>query len=238
MSDPSVRLKELKVDLDSLLLDPNNPRFAKSLNLPKEVSDDEVEGRQADLRRLFVTTQGPQSAPQDDDSEPDEGAIYIDDLISSMREIGFIPIDRIVVRELESKSPAKQSYVVIEGNRRVSAAKFLYEHKETDSEKKKKHNAIVKTLKSLDVLLLVTDDLSAADIHHQTGVILGLRHFGSVLAWGTLAKAVNIYNEYRNIEPAQGSFKLDANRVSQVAIRLSESRSWRQERPKDLHCIP
>jgi hypothetical protein len=217
--DRSVKLKEIRVPLEDLYLDPNNPRFARSLNLSKELRDDEIPGVQAQLRKMFINERDTESGADEGDVEA-EGPIRIGDLVRSMEEIGFVPIDRVVVRKL-----AKGGYVVIEGNRRVSAAKYIVDLRPTGNpEARQRHEEIVQTLRKLDVLELITDGLTPQEVHDQIGVILGLRHFGSVLEWGLLAKAVNIYNEYRNTPPAQTEFKFDPARVSKVGIRLSESR--------------
>lgn len=217
--DRSVKLNEISVPLEDLYLDPNNPRFARSLNLSKELRDDEIPGAQAQLRKMFVTERDTESGADEEGVEV-EGPIRIGDLVRSMDEIGFVSIDRVVVRKLSPKG-----YVVIEGNRRVSSAKYLIDRGPTGSlEERQKYKEIVPTLQKLDVLELATDGLTSQEVHDQIGVILGLRHFGSVLEWEPIAKAVNIYNEYRNTPPAQTEFKLDPARISKVGILLSESR--------------
>ena len=159
----------------------------------------------------------------DDTDEAEEDTFNIGDLVNSMKQIGFIPIDQVVVKKL-SCDPTK--YIVIEGNRRISAAKYLKSlDLPTEPEKAKAQKAARDTLESIDVLLLVTDGLSDEVIHDQIGVVLGLRHFGSVLGWGTLAKAVNIYSEYKLISPAQDDFVLDNARLGQLVARLSQSRA-------------
>jgi hypothetical protein len=218
--DRSVKLKEISVALEDLYLDPNNPRFARSLNLSRELSDNEIPDAQSQLRRIFINERDTESGVEEEDVEG-EGPIRIGDLVRSMEEIGFVPIDRVVVRKMP-----EGGYVVIEGNRRISAAKYLVDQRPTGNpDARQRHEEIVKTLRKLDVLELITDGLTPQEVHDQIGVILGLSHFGSVLEWGPLAKAVNIYNEYRNIPPVQTEFKFDPTRVSRVAIRLSESRS-------------
>ena len=224
MSDASVCLKPLRVSLDHLYLDPNNPRFAKSMNLPESVPDSDIASVQQRLEKRFVKDADSDVIPDDDESEAEEGDVRIGDLIRSMNEIGFVPIDRVVVREL---GHAPGDYVVIEGNRRVRAAKYLrgLPVGSLDPEKRRQHERILETLIELDVLLLDTAGLSSQQLHDQIGVILGLRHFGQVLPWGPLAKAVNIYHEYMNALPALEEFQLDAKRVSQVVVRLSQTRA-------------
>ena len=223
MSDASVLLKPITVALDHLFLDPNNPRFAKSLKLRENVADAGIAAVQKQLEKLFVNEKDSETASEEDESEVEEGAVRIGDLIRSMKEIGFVPIDRVVVRKLDG---TKSDYVVIEGNRRVRSAKYLRDlPPPTNPDEIKEHEEILKTLRKLDVLLLETDGLNPVQIHDQIGVILGLRHFGQVLPWGTLAKAVNIYHEYINTPPVQAEFKLDNKRISQVVTRLSQTRA-------------
>lgn len=224
MSDVSVRLKQIKVALENLFLDPNNPRFAKSLNLPEDVPDANIKEHQTRLAKLFVNEKDASVGSDDDESETEEGAIRVGDLIRSMQEIGFVPIDQVVVREL-SHSPG--DYVVIEGNRRIWSAKYLQGLKvdKESPELRERHRNIVTTLNHLDVLLLDTAGLSQQQLHNQIGVILGLRHFGGVLNWGTLAKAVNIYQEYMGTQPPQTDFKLENTRITQVVTRLSQTRA-------------
>jgi hypothetical protein len=226
MPETSVKLTPITVALNDLLLDPNNPRFATSLNLQAAVPDEDVSAEQQRVRDLFVTSdRASDSSSQDDDSDVNEGPVEIGDLITKMDQIGFVPIDQIVVRKLQCKSE-RQQFVVIEGNRRVSAAKYLLERKPSANPETKKHNDwVADTVRELDVLLLNTEGLSEAEVHHQIGVILGLRHFGSVLGWGPLAKAVNIFNEYMATEPAQTTFALDPKRLTLVEKLLSVPRA-------------
>ena len=226
MPETTVKLTPIKVGLSDLLLDPNNPRFATSLKLQADVPDADVPSAQQRVRELFVTSdRASDSSSQDEDSDVVEGPVEIGDLIAKMDQIGFVPIDQIVVRKLQVESK-QQQYVVIEGNRRVSAAKFLFERKPGAKPETQEHNKwVADTVRVLDVLLLNTEGLSEAEVHHQIGVILGLRHFGSVLGWGPLAKAVNIFNEYLATEPAQKAFILETKRLTSVENRLSVPRA-------------
>ncbi len=222
MTQATVNLQPIQVSLDDLYLDPNNPRFAKSLNLDATVPDEKVAAVQEGVRRLFVID-GAAAQNADDDEETEEDIFNIADLVNSMKELGFIPIDQVVVRKL---SDGSSKYVVIEGNRRICSAKYLAALPlPTDPQKRLPLESARATLKNIDVLLLVTEGLSEAVIHDQIGVVLGLRHFGAVLEWGLLAKAVNIYNEYKLIPPYQEVFTLDGLRLSQLMARLSQSRA-------------
>ena len=48
-----MQLKPLQVTLDQLMLDPNNPRLARSLNLRESLDDSGVIGAQTALIKLF-----------------------------------------------------------------------------------------------------------------------------------------------------------------------------------------
>lgn len=93
-------LRYLKVNLDQVYLDPNNPR----LNIARITPDNR-------------TTEEPvQKATQE--KLENNG---IDDLTSSIKTYGFVPTDPVVVREISS-----DKFVVVEGNRRIATLKKLF----------------------------------------------------------------------------------------------------------------
>jgi hypothetical protein len=219
------------VTLDDLLLDLNNPRFARSLDVQGAVLDRDMARRQEEVVALFVNEPSKGNTDDEDDSGTERDQISIEDLVTSISHIGFVPIDRIVVRLLEGGSKRKPKYVVIEGNRRVAAAKFLKSDKMREEmrakspEEKRQHEEILKTLERLDVLLLDTAGLDENAIHEQIGVILGLRHFGSVMQWGPLAKAINIFQEYMGLLGPSEPFVFKPKLITAIQARLSLARS-------------
>src|SRR5262245_23000824 len=110
--DTSSMLKQISVCPDDLFLDPNNPRLVQDLNFGAKVPDSEVPGRQQQIRDLFAKR---------GQAEGDE-FFDITDLYDSMIRIGYVGIDRIVVREFD-----RGKYLVVEGNRRVSTIKLIRE---------------------------------------------------------------------------------------------------------------
>lgn len=207
-------LKEKTVPVDHLLLDPNNPRFVKTLRLSSRVSDDKLEEKQEATLRLFEM-----SRPQGDD---EVDATNIGDLYESMTTIGFVPIDHIVIRPVKGSD----KYLVIEGNRRVSTAKLILNDYETGAIKKpsdrRRIEPLLASLRSITCMLLDTEGMSQDDVDHKVSVILGLRHHGSLLEWEPLPSAYNIYNEYMSEEPKSNEFELGNNtKIRSVAGRLS-----------------
>jgi hypothetical protein len=211
--DTSSMLKQISVCPDDLFLDPNNPRLVQDLNFGAKVPDAEVPGRQQRIRDLFAKRSH---------AEGDE-FFDITDLYDSMIRIGYVGIDRIVVREFD-----RGMYLVVEGNRRVSTIKLIRERakkmelKEAELEKYKE---VSKSFESLEVLLLKTSGLSSQEIDERISVILGLRHFGSVLDWKPINRAYNAYQNYMQVDPPLNTFVFDNKRVVDVASRLSVSRS-------------
>ena len=127
MQPLSEYLTPTTVQLDDLLLDPNNPRFAE---LGEEI-DQVPEHRFAE--------EGVQG---DAFGKMKESRFAVTELRNTIKELGFLPMDRLVVRRWHGPPNAPEKYVVIEGNRRVTALKWLIElnraGKETFSEEELK----------------------------------------------------------------------------------------------------
>src|ERR1700756_4210372 len=99
-------LQKITVSVDNLLLDPNNPRFADisedSLNVPEIRYIDMIVQDEAYKKMLH---------PKFD----------VITLAKSIETVGFIPVDNIVVKRLGDTD----KYVIVEGNRRTTAIKYL-----------------------------------------------------------------------------------------------------------------
>ena len=87
--------EEMTVTLDSLLLDPNNPRFVQRVIADPLVPDDKIEEAQESITRRFATDR-----PDEAEGDELEQVFSIKDLVDSMRTVGFVTIDRVVVRRL------------------------------------------------------------------------------------------------------------------------------------------
>src|SRR5271166_5270858 len=103
-------LSPIAVSLDDLLLDPNNPRFSElgeELNpvLESRFAEDKIQ------KNTFENMKDPM--------------FEVAELRETIKTIGFLPMDRIVVRKWAGPQEAATKYVVVEGNRRVAALKWL-----------------------------------------------------------------------------------------------------------------
>lgn len=193
----------IEVRLEDLLLDPNNPRLIRTVDEGSAIPDSNIEQMQDEILQRF---------------DPDGNLDCIDtsDLDASMRRLGYVGIDQVVVRKLQ-QSP---KYVVVEGNRRVSTLKRLVQEFDggfgTDL-----GEDVVKTFRRLRVMQLLTDGVSQQELQHRISVILGLRHHGSLLEWEPLPKAHNIYIHYMALQAPGTPFRWEPDRGREVESILS-----------------
>ena len=163
-------LTKVHLKVTEILLDPNNPRFADvsddSLNVPegrfidKEVQDD-----------AFKKMMHPK--------------FDVITLAKSIETVGFIPVDNIVVKLVEGTN----SYVVVEGNRRVTALQYLIrEYKKGQSILTKE---AVDLIAEIDVLQ-VNDTLANSEYFGM--VIQGIRNVSGIKEWDAFQKAQFINN--------------------------------------------
>jgi hypothetical protein len=138
------------------------------------------------------------------------------ELRDTIKTMGFLPMDRIVVRPWRAGPQGNEKFVVVEGNRRVTALKWLIqlgdEGKETFSKEQNKN------FTELEVLLL--DDLNADPSARL--VIPGLRHVSGIKEWGAYQKARTVYilreggKSQQDVAQSLGLSVIEANRLTPV----------------------
>jgi len=203
-------LKSMPVKLDDLLLDPNNPRFAE---LGQEL-DAVPESRFGDpkvQKNALDSMKVPKFA--------------VAELRDTIKTIGFLPMDRIVVREWRVGPPHNGKFIVVEGNRRVAALKWLIElqdqGKETFTEDQ------IKNFTQLEVLIL--DDLNAPASSKL--VLPGLRHVSGIKEWGAYQKARAVYilrdtgASAQEVAQSLGLSTIEANRLWRAYLALEQMRN-------------
>lgn len=147
-----------KIALDKIYLDPNNPRFTslKWNNISDDqISDDSVQ--KATKRKL-----------------EEEFSIY--KLVDNIQMNGFLPIDRVIVKKF-----GDDKYVVLEGNRRICAAKTIMEMYESNHELVEE--AVVDSLKEISCLIYTGSE------RQPSWVFQGLRHIIGIHEWPAYNKA-------------------------------------------------
>ncbi|WP_152032768.1 ParB N-terminal domain-containing protein [Ereboglobus luteus] len=168
-------LTPLRVKIDQLLLDPNNPRFAEL----GENIDQVPENRFAE-ERVQKAAFEKMKVPK----------FNVAELRDTIKELGFLPMDRIVVREWREKT-TPQKYIVIEGNRRLTALTWLLELHDAGKETFSKNQ--LESLGNFEVLLL--DSQRAPKTARW--ILPGLRHVSGIKEWGPYQKARMVF-ELRN----------------------------------------
>ncbi len=179
-----------RVSLKNLFLDPNNFRLiheSDQIHVPDEkVKDQDVATR---TYRLIAG----------------EKNHYIQDLIASFKANGYLPVDQIQVREMDDGG-----YIVVEGNRRIAALKFLqkeYDQKNIDLGK------LDKAIFSKVPVVMYED---SNEIHYLT--LMALKHISGNLKWGE-------WNQARLLDTLMNSHDLSEDDVcKRVGITKTELR--------------
>jgi len=195
-------LRKIDVPLQKLLLDPNNPRFLEDHAEPVP------EAEWADGGIQVTATDRMQ-----------QQQYKIDQLKKSIRTNGWQPVDMIFVKEVKE---IPGTYVVLEGNRRVTALRDLSSKNELPPEVK----SSVDPLPVLEIL----DSGDLEQTKAQISYLLGVRHHGSLKTWGPFAQAHDLYERYLTLgEMDDESFvwrediaKLISNQLSLDVSRIKE----------------
>ena len=165
-------LSPIALRVEQLLLDPNNPRFSELGEDLNQVA----EGRFAD-EKVQQFAYDKMKADLFDVSE----------LKDTIKTLGFLPMDRMVVRRWKGSTAANERFVVIEGNRRLTALRWLLGlhdiGKETFSEEQLKNFQILECLKLSDEAAETTASL----------ILPGLRHVSGIKEWGPYQKAKAVH---------------------------------------------
>jgi hypothetical protein len=160
------KLDELVVSSTRLFLDPNNPRF---MDLAEDV-------RQIPVERVTEEKVQEKALARMLDSRYE-----VKQLKDSIRSIGFLKVDRLVVLPL----PQEGAFVVVEGNRRLAAVKsLLIDH---DSGETTLPDGIRESLQQLSVVAIKADD--GSNHEHLARILQGIRHVARVRDWGPYQQA-------------------------------------------------
>lgn len=151
-------LQPIDLLLDNIFLDPNNPRFV-SMRW-KNVPDNRIND--------ILVQKEVQKKMEDNFS--------IDSLVINMEINGFLPIDRVIVRRF-----AEDKYVVLEGNRRMCAAKILRQRFLENNENVA--SEVIESINEIPCLLYTGSDSEASWIFQ------GLRHIMGIQEWSAFNKA-------------------------------------------------
>lgn len=185
-----------KVPLESLYLDPNNPRLA--LDEQPGYSDPEAlfdENLQDVLEKAVIATHA------------------IDDLEHAIESQGWMPIDNMVVWQ---HPDVQDKYVVVEGNRRLTSLRCLRRRLDRETERFQKmkdgrkrfaahdilnQEKLVKTLRQIvdDTNILTVMPLAAKttdELARKLPRVLAVRHITGARTWGNYAEDLWLLARY------------------------------------------
>jgi len=159
-----MKLEKVEVQIDNLLLDPNNPRFA-------DISDDTLSIDKSRFAEPVI-----QANAYEKMTNPKFDIIT---LANSIAAVGFIPVDNIVVGKLNDTL-----YYVIEGNRRVTAIKYLLKQHSLGEDTLSEED--IEKFKKLEVL--VVNDVENEN-EFVGKIIQGIRNVSGIKEWEAFQKA-------------------------------------------------
>jgi ParB-like nuclease domain len=187
-----------EIDVEKLLFDPGNPRFGGK---SKKYSLSEIEQEQDRIQKVL-------------EGDPH----YALRLVESFSKNGFIRYEPIVVRQMGTK------YVVIEGNRRLAAVRYILRN--TDGSYPV---ALIEKLQEIPVLIFH----QAEDQSHlqDMRVYLGVRHLFGFKDWPAESKAVFLDEQVKSAEDLERT--VDELGIKKTAVRryLVPFRMIRKARP-------
>ncbi len=153
----SEQLSPIELRIEQIYLDPNNPRFVDDSwsTIEDERIDEEIVQNEA-LRKMIRFHD-------------------VEKLRMNMVINGFLPIDQVIVRQFKP-----DMYVVLEGNRRITAAKKIVEVQRTGAPIRP---GVMESIRKIQCLLYSGTDNRAAWIFQ------GLRHITGIKPWSAYNKA-------------------------------------------------
>lgn len=195
-------LHQIEVPSGKLVLDPNNPRL---------ITREEDKHDPADATDAIIVERTRKKLS--------ENHFHVQALENSILTNGWCPVDLIFVQKL----PDGENYLVLEGNRRVTAVRKILVGKLGTGELREE-------LASLEVMEIVGDE-SPEDSRKKIAYLLGVRHLGSLIPWTPFAQARNIFLRYIELSgrPAD-RFAWDETVARKVAESLCISVKDVQER--------
>lgn len=192
-SNAQPKLRPITVAPQKLLLWPNNPRLWAR---PGETF------AEAD----FIDP-GVQQKTRDGMNQK---AFQIPELKASLRRNGYVPVDYIFVRAYGSGG----HYLVLEGNRRVTAITQVLEEEDLPEQ-------IRASMESLECME-ITNDLADDELERMISRLLGMRHHGALKNWTPFARAAHGHSRYLSVSnQTDESFVWDEDVAEQVADGLS-----------------
>jgi hypothetical protein len=153
------------IQLDKLLLDPNNYRFLDRKKFKRKVATrfHEESVQRSTLERL-------------------EHSYQLEELKQSILTNGYVPMERIIVVPYKPKTGY---FLVVEGNRRIASLKSLLKDRSEGA-----INLSPKRLASFSKVPCAVLTGVGSSLKHAERVIMGIRHIAGPKEWGAYQQAI------------------------------------------------
>ncbi len=198
----SYELRGIELEPELLLLDPTNPRIILETQervkyTPKELASPKVQE--------YIL------------SIINKAEYHVAELIRGIRTSGFLsgPHDMIVERV-----DGTGRYLVIEGNRRLTAIKHLL------TDKEKLDPVVLRTLRKISVKEFIYTGKNSFSKEEVLDVLMGTIHITGPLEWSPIERAYYLYRSYmRRLKNNTGliEFRYDIDSAREVAVLFNMS---------------
>jgi hypothetical protein len=190
-------LSPLTVSPTELLLDPSNPRLVTEFSQDRQYSTAEIRspGVQRYVHDLVCRKEHE-----------------VKRLIASMREMGFVGgIHEMIVKSVGGRNGP---YLVIEGNRRTAALRYLFDQAND------LRPDVRKSIERIEVKLFTYRTNRAHDEQKVIDVILGSIHIDGPKEWGALERAHYVHRSYSRLLGNQ-KFRYETNLSREVGTTFN-----------------
>ncbi|WP_243361596.1 ParB/RepB/Spo0J family partition protein [Fundidesulfovibrio terrae] len=161
-------VEKVSVKIEDLFLDVRNPRFHGETDLELIETDDIFDLRNQEIIRQYILKKYAAS-----------------EIVDSILEVGFVPVDLVVVEAVGDK------YIVVEGNRRVTAIKTI--HGNIQRKDVLANDDVLRSITEFEVLK-ISSNKGDADL--KKWILQGIRHVSGVRQWGPYQQAMLIHELY------------------------------------------
>lgn len=209
-----------------LYLDPNNPRFITR-------DEDRIDEERFLDQDVITKTRERMLGVRNTGKSKDE--FNIEEIKQSILSNGWNPVDSIFVRRFHED---EERYVVIEGNRRVTAIQQLLDSADTPVDVKEQLSEI-EVMEVLDKVAKGRNrEKSLREIEKKISYLLGVRHHGSLKKWSPFAQASSIHEKYLRIAKQDDeSFVWLEEAGTEIAKTLTMQTKEVKERLQTFRCM-
>jgi len=165
-------LHDVVVSPDKLLLDPQNPRIVLKTDRSTDYTLKQLSTREVQDYILSVI---------------DKAEFHVADLISSIRRDGFLDHGNRMILE---RVPGTDKFMVLEGNRRLTAIKHLSRELGSLSPR------VQESLSQIKAQELVLTGKGGYEREEVVFKLLGMLHLDGQLEWGAMERAFYIHRAY------------------------------------------